>query len=129
MIIFNAFLFIFAAEFGGSGGQDISTASESVGWDITGSNFAYSVIVSGLGIFTVAALATFFTRSVAWIGAGALGVIIFALYTAGTGSIRSMFKTPGYEFAEHIWTIISFCFVVIAVIAIAEVFTGRSVTN
>jgi len=127
MIIFNAFLFIFAAKFGGSGGQDISTASESVGWDITGSNFAYSVIVSGLGIFTVAGLATFFTRNVAWIGAGALGVIIFALYTAGTGNIRSMFET--YPFAEHIWTIISFCFVVIAVIAIAEVFTGRSVTN
>jgi len=131
MIIFNAFLFIFSAEFGGDQGQDILEKGEnkpgSLGYDVDAPGFAYSVITAGGAIFLGASVASWLTKNPAWTGAGVLGAIIFSVYTIGMASMGSMFQS--YPFALHIWTIFNFCFGIIATIAIAEVFTGRSVDD
>lgn len=135
IIIFNAFLFIFTAEFGGSGGQDITDTGDgsdatkpgNLGYDITSSSFAVAVITAGGGIFVFGALASIFTRNHAWTGAGAICGVIFSLYIIGMSSVSSLFQS--YEFALHIWTIFSFCFGVITMIAVVEIFTGRSVDD
>ena len=131
MIIFNAFLFIFTTEFGGSGGQDITCTGtgepSSLGYDIDSSSFAVSVVTAGGGIFIVGGLIGFFTKNHAWTGAGVLCGIIFSLYIIAMHPIASMFQS--YSFGIHIWTIFTFLFGVIAVIAVMEIFTGRSVDD
>jgi len=135
MIIFNAFLFIFTTEFGGSGGQDITdtgdgtdiTKPANLGYDITSPSFAVGVVAAGGGIFLAGALASFITKNHAWTGAGVLCSIIFSLYMIAMSPIASMFQS--YSFGIHIWTIFTFLFGVIAVIAVMEVFTGRSVDD
>ena len=128
MIIFNAFLFIFTSEFGGSGGQDIGDSD--VGYNVdSGPSFAVGVVTVGGGIFIVGTLASFLTKNPAWTGAGVLCSIIFTLYTVSFNPIANMFQSANMVFAIHIWNIFLFLFGVIAVISVVEVFTGRSVDN
>ena len=130
MIIFNAFLFIFTAEFGDSGGQDIDALENTdADYDIDSANFAVSVVTVGGGIFLVGTLASFFTKNPAWTGAGVLCSIIYTLYAVGTNPIANLFERNDMVFAVHIWNIFTFVFGVIAVIAVVEVFTGRSVDD
>jgi len=131
MIVLIAFLFLFTSEFGGRGGQDISETGVnkpgSLGYDISGPGFAVSIITAGGGIFIAGGIASFFTKNHAWTGAGVLCGIIFSLYMIAVSPIASMFQS--YSFGIHIWTIFTFLFGVIAVIAVVEVFTGRSVDD
>ena len=127
MIIFNAFLFIFTAEFGGEGGQDISSADDSLGYDINSASFAVTFLETSGGIFLAGLLADFITKNHVWTGAGALCGLIFGLYSVSINPIANMFES--YPFIDHIWAILTFSFGVIALIAVVEIFTGRSVDD
>jgi len=130
MIIFNAFLFVFTSEFGGSGGQDIGTLEgTSADFDLTGIGFALSVVTVGAGVFVAGVIGSVITKNPAWTGAGVLCSIIFTLYAAGTNPVANLFHGPDMVFALHIWNLFTFVFGVIAVIAVVEVFTGRSVDD
>jgi len=136
MIVFSAFLFIFTAEWTVPLGQDIEGEGTgqpgSLGYDVgSGEGFATGVILAGGGILFGSAVTggimSFVTRNHAWTGAGILCGIIFGLYTVGMSTVANMFQS--YSFGIHIWTIFNFCFSVIAIIAVMEVFTGRSVDD
>jgi len=132
MIVFSAFLFIFSNEWTGDFGQDITEEGEnkpgSLGYDILSSDFVVSIITTGGGIFFVGTVIGFATRNHAWTGAGVLCSIIFSLYLVGMNPIANMFQSYS-DFGIHIWNVFTFCFGVICVIAVMEVFTGRSVDD
>ena len=131
MIIFNAFLFIFVAEFGGTGGQDITSTGKGtpggLGYNINSNAFAASIIIDSVGIFSVATGLAIFTKNVVWFGAGAIMAVVFALYNVGTAPIAALIQP--YPFAYNIWNIITIVFGIIAMIAVVEIFTGRSVAD
>ena len=131
MIVFSAFLFIFSTEFGGNFGQDIEGTEDTLGWDIGSESFAYDIILAGGGIFlggvVVGGFLGFVTHNHAWTGAGVLCGIIFSLFTVAMTPIANMFQS--YPFGIHIWTVFTFCFTIIAIIAAMEVFTGRSMDD
>jgi len=132
MIVFSAFLFIFSTEWSGNFGQDIKGTDDILGWDISSKSFAYDIILSGGGIFlggvAVGGILGFVTKNHAWTGAGVLCGIIFSLFTVAMNPIENMFQSYS-AFGINIWNVFTFCFTVIAIIAVMEVFTGRSVDD
>ena len=133
MIIFNAFLFIFSTQFKTTPlGENIS--STDVGYDISGTGFAWTVIVGNSLVVTAIALTitgalAWATKNVVWFGAGALMSIIYTLYSIGTIPISAMFRTAGWDFAVHIWDVFTIIFTILCVLVIIELFTGRSVDD
>ena len=137
MIIFNAFLFVFSTQFKTTPlGEDITgeNVTSTADYDVDSSGFAWTAIVGkslavSLILLTFTGLLTIATKNVVWFGAGALMSFIYTLYSIGTSSISDMFNTAGWDFAVHIWDIFTFIFMILCVLVIVEMFTGRSMDD
>jgi len=128
MILFNAFLFIFSSPSFNivdvQQGVNLTDTDIASGYKLDSTTFLTDFISSFVVILSLGGLASLYTKNSVYVGVSIVIGLLAGLWAAMSSSIGTMFQS--YPLADNLYTVFVICLGVIAVIAISDIFSGRS---